>query len=131
MNVKYNAHKSSVLIDDIAAQNTQLLNIIAGLNGLVAILHLVNHGFDFSKAITYVFLFLLIFSVGSLLYINLKRSSQKEIPLDEIENLQSSTSFNRVNYDLILKNGKKRRLYFGDDFESIDKIKLLIDGKQI
>ncbi|MFQ3215109.1 MAG: hypothetical protein ACI9XJ_000384 [Marivirga sp.] len=99
------------------------------MNALIAILNIASNGFDYLSVIDYFFVALFIFSLGGLLYLNFKRSAQKKIPLDNIDYLKSSTSFNMVDYELILKNGKRRRLYFGDDFESIDKLKLLIDGK--
>jgi hypothetical protein len=117
MKVSYNKESGKISTDDIAIQNFQLLNISFGLNALVAILHLVNHDFDFSKAI------------NGLVQFNFKRSFQKDIRIDDIVDLKSSTSINRLNYYILLKNRKKRWLHFGDDFESIEKLKLLIDGK--
>jgi hypothetical protein len=131
MKVNFNKETKSIVIDDAAGQNTLLLNLLFGCNALVAILHFFSNGFHYMLVIDYFFVFLLISSIVALVYFNLHRTNSKEIPIDQIEKLKSSTDFNRIIYDIVLKNGKIRRLNFGDDFKSIEQLKLLLDEKQV
>lgn len=129
MKVNFNQETKSIIINDTTPGQAQLLNISFACNALVAILHFTGNGFNHSSVIDYFFVLLLVSSVGFIIYLNLYHTSKKAIPIDQIATLKSSNSFNRIIYEIVLKNGKSRRINFGDDFKSIEKLKLLLNEK--
>lgn len=129
MKIEFKPETKSIIIDDTASQQKQLVNILLVSNLLVGILHFIEGNFANLTVIDIFFLVLIIFTIGGLIYLNFFNSYIKQYSLDEIIEIKSYTSFNRINYELVLRNGKNRILYFGDNFASIEQLKLLLNEK--
>ena len=129
MKVEFSPETRKIVIDDSASQQKQLLNLMWGCNLVIGILHIVNGDIFNMSVIDYFFAALVLMAIVGLVYNNFYISTGKTYHIEEIEGLKSSTYFNQIIYELVLKNGKKRRVHFGNDFESIEKLNLLLNEK--
>ncbi len=129
MKIKFIPEANSVLIDDAASQQRQLINLMWGCNLVVGVLHSVDASLVNMTVIDYFFVALGVMAIAGLVYNNFYISSGNIYSVEEIKGIKSYSSFNKINYELLLKNGKKRKIHFGDDFESIKQLEVILNEK--
>ncbi|MFD1314716.1 hypothetical protein [Namhaeicola litoreus] len=107
----YNERKKAIVIDDNSPQQYQFISLLLGLNTANSLIRLYKIDVSAITHSDYFWLVIGIFSAAALLYRYLKKTSAKEIKLEEIESFKIKRVFGNERYSLILKNGKSRDLY--------------------
>ena len=131
MKIAYRENDDTLLIQDQSQRKRLLLNILYICQLLVGVFILISSNFNLSSPVNqFYILSFIIFTIG-ILRLNIIKARTSVISLKEIIDLKSITSFNSIRYYLLLSNRKKRFLNFGDNFETIDQLKLILNEKEI
>lgn len=120
--------KVLILSDNIKAQYFLVFFILI-LNFFNAALNLFNARNEAFGLLEYTWIFIGIFSVLTLVLFFIKNTLSNKIKLDDIEKLVSEKP--KGSYYLILKNGKKRKLFFTDKEEKKEQIYRILIGYKI
>jgi uncharacterized membrane protein YuzA (DUF378 family) len=110
MNIKYNETDKSIEIDDSLKKQYFYLNLIMVLNLFNAFARLYDAN---GKLLGFTEIIWAITGIASLIilfYLNIKKSSLKNIKTKNIKRLIEKTVFGRKRFSLLLNNGKKRDL---------------------
>lgn len=121
----FNAEKSVLQIDDKLKWNYYLIRSAVGLTVINSVLFPLGSEeplFHFKNLIWAV---LGMISLILLLYSLIKKSTAAEIPLSEIKAFRQKALLGRKRCSLLLKNGKKRDLYFQTSAEMASMKNLL------
>ena len=110
MNIKYNETDKSIEIDDSLKKQYFYLNLLMVLNLFNAFARLYDANGKLLGFTEIIWAITGIASIIILFYLNIKKSSLKNIKTKNIKRLIEKTVFGRKRFSLLLNNGKKRDL---------------------
>ncbi len=110
MNIKYNEIDKSIEIDDSLKKQYFYLNLLMVLNLFNAFARLYDANGKLLGFTEIIWAITGIASIIILFYLNIKKSSLKNIKTKNIKRLIEKTVFGRKRFSLLLNNGKKRDL---------------------
>ena len=116
-NFFFNSEKSVLKIDDNLKWNYFLIRSAVGLTVINSVLFPLGSDEPLFSFRTLIWVILGIICLLLLLYSLIKKSTSAEIPLSEIEEFRQKVLLGRKRHSLLLKNGKKRDLYFKSSAE--------------
>ncbi|MGB5262708.1 MAG: hypothetical protein WBN28_03865 [Lutimonas sp.] len=108
--INYDEQNKTFVIDDGLAQQYQFMYLLLGLNIANSIIRSYKMDFNDPSQSDYFWLVIGAISAIALLYRYFKKTTVKEIKLEEIDSFKIKHVLGNERYSLILKNGKSRNL---------------------
>ncbi|ADV47574.1 hypothetical protein Celal_0231 [Cellulophaga algicola DSM 14237] len=110
MKIKYIAQEKSIEINDGLKTSYLIIGFLMLLNIFNAVINLYKIKDGELNMIGYIWIFVGAISIGAVVYVLLKKTTLKKIPLDQIKRLKEKQILGRKRFSLELQNGKLRDL---------------------
>jgi hypothetical protein len=113
MKIEFLESERIIKIEDGLKKQYLLLKFVLLINMFNATIFLLRPADDRGTFLTYLWFVLILVSVYVLYMLFFKKSTNSELPVDEIKDLKVGKAFNSATYRFRLKNGKERNLMTG------------------